>query len=117
MSLPIIEHIFRSFTDISYTDISAAVIVPCDSFFVKSLTARNDCYSYKPLPSYGIDQCKYCWLVSGFWIYNVKQGWEPMMQFVIIGGIVCLLTAAIGVLLALRIQLGALDEKTIEREA
>ena len=39
------------------------------------------------------------------------------MQFVIIGGIVCLLTAAIGVLLALRIQLGALDEKAIEREA
>jgi Pentapeptide repeats (8 copies) len=40
-----------------------------------------------------------------------------MMLFVIIGGIVCLLTAAIGVLLALRVQLGALDEKAIEREA
>jgi len=40
-----------------------------------------------------------------------------MMLFVIVGGIVSLLTAAIGVLLALRIQLGVLDEKTIEREA
>lgn len=39
------------------------------------------------------------------------------MLFVIIGGIVSLLTAAIGVLLALHIQLGALDEKAIEREA
>ena len=40
-----------------------------------------------------------------------------MMLFVIVGGIISLLTAAIGVLLALRIQLGALDEKAIEREA
>lgn len=40
-----------------------------------------------------------------------------MMQLVIIGGIISLLTAVIGVLLALRIQLGALDEKTVERTA
>lgn len=40
-----------------------------------------------------------------------------MMQFVIVGGIISLLTAAIGVLLALRIQLSALDEKAVEREA
>ena len=40
-----------------------------------------------------------------------------MMQFMIIGGIISLLTAAIGVLLALRIQLGALDEKSVERKA
>lgn len=39
------------------------------------------------------------------------------MQLMIIGGIISLLTAAIGVLLALRIQLGALDEKTVERKA
>ena len=39
------------------------------------------------------------------------------MQLVIVGGIISLLTAAIGVLLALRIQLGALDEKTVERKA
>ncbi len=39
------------------------------------------------------------------------------MLFAIVGGIVSLLTATIGVLLALRIQLGALDEKAIEREA
>ncbi len=39
------------------------------------------------------------------------------MLFVIVGGIVSLLTAAIGALLALRIQLGALDERTVEREA
>jgi Pentapeptide repeats (8 copies) len=40
-----------------------------------------------------------------------------MMLFVIVGGIVSLLTAAIGVILALRIQLGALNEKAVEREA
>src|SRR5947209_19167863 len=40
-----------------------------------------------------------------------------MMLFVIVGGIVSLLAAAIGVLLALRIQLGMLDEKAIERKA
>ncbi len=40
-----------------------------------------------------------------------------MMLFVIAGGIVSLLTAAIGVLLALRIQLAVLNEKTVEREA
>jgi hypothetical protein len=40
-----------------------------------------------------------------------------MMQFVIVGGIISLLTAAIGVLLALRIQMGALDEKAVERKA
>ncbi|HEY6541781.1 MAG TPA: pentapeptide repeat-containing protein [Ktedonobacteraceae bacterium] len=40
-----------------------------------------------------------------------------MMLFVIVGGIISLLAAAIGVLLALRIQLGALDEKTVERKA
>ncbi len=39
------------------------------------------------------------------------------MQLMIIGGIISLLTAAIGILLALRIQLGALDEKSIERKA
>jgi Pentapeptide repeats (8 copies) len=39
------------------------------------------------------------------------------MLFVIVGGLVSLLTAAIGVLLALRVQLGALDEKAVEREA
>ena len=40
-----------------------------------------------------------------------------MMQLVIVGGIISLLAAAIGVLLALRIQLGALDEKAVERKA
>jgi len=40
-----------------------------------------------------------------------------MMLFMIVGGIISLLTAAIGVLLALRIQLGALDEKSVERKA
>jgi hypothetical protein len=40
-----------------------------------------------------------------------------MMLFVIVGGIISLLTAAIGVLLALRVQLGVLDEKAVEREA
>lgn len=39
------------------------------------------------------------------------------MLFVIIGGIVSLLLTAIGVLLALRIQFGVLDEKAVEREA
>jgi Pentapeptide repeats (8 copies) len=54
---------------------------------------------------------------SGFCIFNVKQGWETMMLFVIVGGIISLLTAAIGVLIALRVQLGVLDEKAVEREA
>lgn len=40
-----------------------------------------------------------------------------MMLFMIVGGIISLLTAAIGVLLALRIQLAALDEKAVERRA
>ncbi len=40
-----------------------------------------------------------------------------MMLFVIVGGIVSLLTTAIGVLIALRLQLGVLDEKAVEREA
>ncbi|MGH2494969.1 MAG: pentapeptide repeat-containing protein [Ktedonobacteraceae bacterium] len=40
-----------------------------------------------------------------------------MTLFVIVGGIIGLLTAAIGVLLALRIQLGVLEEKGVEREA
>ena len=40
-----------------------------------------------------------------------------MMLFVIVGGIISLLTAVIGVLLALRIQLTILDEKAVERRA
>lgn len=40
-----------------------------------------------------------------------------MMLFMIVGGSISLLAAAIGVLLALRIQLGALDEKSVERKA
>ena len=40
-----------------------------------------------------------------------------MMLFMIVGGIISLLTATIGVLLALRVQLGALDEKSVERKA
>ncbi len=40
-----------------------------------------------------------------------------MMLLMIVGGIISLLTAAIGVLIALRVQLGALDEKSVERKA
>lgn len=40
-----------------------------------------------------------------------------MMLLMIVGGIISLLATAIGVLLALRIQLGALDEKAVERKA
>jgi len=39
------------------------------------------------------------------------------MQLMIVGGIISLLATAIGVLLALRVQLGALDEKSVERKA
>jgi Pentapeptide repeats (8 copies) len=42
---------------------------------------------------------------------------HTMMIFLIIGGIISLLTAAIGVLIALRIQLSLLAEKHVEREA
>ena len=40
-----------------------------------------------------------------------------MMLFLIVGGILSLLTAAIGILLALRIKMAALDEKAVERRA
>src|SRR5690348_8112900 len=55
----------QSFTDISSTVISATVIVPCNSFFVKCFSERNNCYLYPVLPSYEIDRRKYCWLFFG----------------------------------------------------